>query len=203
MEVSKTSREGSNPSAPAIFFSLNNFSACVVFLEGCLNLGYNFGMKAIVIGASLSGKTTLIKYLVSKIYLPILEMDGELTRVNGGEFPMEEKLKQEVASKVINEIFNKESMLFFTNTDYFSDRDLIEAKEKGFKIVQLKVVLEELEKRNRNRVGNEGYQDMSQWLSEMVEYQNKIYERGLVDFEIDATQSVEKVSEDLLAVLDK
>jgi hypothetical protein len=50
-------------------------------------------MKVIVIGTSLSGKTTLYKYKV-------------------------------LAPKVIDEVLNKESVLFFTNTDYFSDEEL-------------------------------------------------------------------------------
>lgn len=155
-------------------------------------------MKAIIIGASLSGKTTLINYLRTRIDVLVSEMDEELTKMNHGHFPADEIEKRNLSRKVINNILKKDSILFFTNTNYFSETDLKKAKNNGFLIIQLNLSLEELQKRNNNRVQNESYQDMTQWLGGMVEYQKEINEKGLVDFKINMNQKVEDIAHSLL-----
>lgn len=161
-------------------------------------------MKAIIIGTSLSGKTTLIRLLRTKTNLPISEMDEELTLLNRGKFPSDYKLKYEiVAPKVINKILNREEIVFFTNTDYFTIKDLSHAKKLGFKIIQLQLSLEELIKRNESRMKNEGYDDMGQWLEGMLEYQAEIKDAGLVDKDIDANKSTELIAEELIEYIGK
>lgn len=161
-------------------------------------------MKGIVIGASLSGKTTVARYLRSNTNISVSEMDEELTRLNNGKYPSDIKHKHEsIAPKVIKDLLNKENVLFFTNTDYFSLEDLREAKDKGFKIIQLELNLDELNKRNKNRVKNEGYDDLSEWFEGMVVYQEKIRNAGVVDIVIDASQSVKKMSEEIQRVFVK
>lgn len=153
-------------------------------------------MKGIVIGASLSGKTTVVKHLRSNTDISVLEMDEELTRLNNDKYPTSVKHKHEsLAPKIIKDLLNKKDVLFFTNTDYFSLNDLRKAKDKGFKIVQLELSLDELDKRNKDRVKNEGYDDLNEWLEGMVIYQEKIRNAGVVDIIIDARVSVEKISE--------
>src|SRR3989344_2351911 len=95
-------------------------------------------MKIIVIGTSLSGKTTLIRLLRSQTNLPISEIDEELTLLNGGEYPADYKLKHEVVTpRVIKKILGQDAVIFFINTNYFSVEDLNQAKKLGFKVVQL------------------------------------------------------------------
>ncbi len=159
-------------------------------------------MKGIVIGASLSGKTTVVRYLRSNTNISVLEMDEELTRLNNGKYPTDVEHKHEsLAPKVIKDLLNKEDILFFTNTDYFSLDDLREAKDKGFKIIQLELNLDGLNKRNKNRVKNEEYDDLSEWFERMVVYQEKIRNAGVVDIIIDANQSVKKISEEIQGAL--
>ena len=158
-------------------------------------------MKGIVIGASLSGKTTVARHLRSNTNISVSEMDEELTRLNNGKYPTDVERKHEsLAPKVIKDLLNREDILFFTNTDYFSLDDLREAKDKGFKIIQLELNLDELNKRNKNRVKKEGYDDLSEWFEGMVVYQEKIRDAGVVDIVIDASQSVEKISEEIQKV---
>ncbi len=155
-------------------------------------------MKGIVIGASLSGKTTVVRYFRSNTNISVSEMDEELMRLNNGKYPTDVKHKHEIlAPKVIKDLLNKGDILFFTNTDYFSLDDLRKAKDKGFKIIQLELNLDELNKRNKSRVKNEGYDDLSGWLEGMVAYQEKIRNAGVFDITIDASQSVEKISEEI------
>lgn len=158
-------------------------------------------MKAIIIGPSLSGKTTLVRYLRKNTDFSIAEIDEELTRLNKGEYPSDDKYKHEVlAPQVIDSVLDEDNILFFTNTDYFRVEDLKTAKNRGFKIVQLKLDLEELERRNKLRVEKEGYSDLSQWLKGMVDYQRKISEQGLVDLTLDASLPTEGIANDLFEV---
>lgn len=156
-------------------------------------------MKIIVIGTSASGKTTLIRYLRNSTKLPISEIDAELTTLNGGEFPIDDNLKKNVlAPKIFEDIINRDEIIFFTNTDYFFEADIRKAKDKGFKIFQLDLSLEDLIRRNQKRVKEEGYPDINQWLAGMVEYQTEIRKTGLVDLVIDASKPTEKIANELL-----
>lgn len=159
--------------------------------------------KAIIIGTSLSGKTTLIKHLRSITNLPISEVDEELTMLNGGVFPLDIEYKHNILfPKVAELILSKSEIIFFTNSDYFSIEQLQEAREKGFKIVQLEVSLDVLKKRNIERQ-KEGYDNLEQYLKGMVEYQMVIKEQNLVDYIIDGEQPAEKVISELLDILNK
>lgn len=159
-------------------------------------------MKAIVIGTSLSGKTTLIRHLRTFSDFPITEMDEELTAINGGNFPTDAEHKHNVlAPKVIDDILDRETVLFFTNTDYFTDKDLKRAHENGFMIIQLHLDLDSLKKRNQQRVENEGYSDLSEWLEGMVSYQKHIQDSGFIDQIIEMDQPVEVIAEQLLKIL--
>lgn len=155
-------------------------------------------MKTIIIGTSLSGKTTLIRLLRSQTDLPISEIDEELTLINGGQYPANAKLKHEVLTpKVVKKVLGLEEIVFFTNTNYFSLDDLSQAKKLGFKVIQLDLSLDELMRRNESRMKNEGYDDMGQWLEGMLQYQKEIKEAGLVDKLIDANKPTELIAKEL------
>ena len=159
-------------------------------------------MKIIVIGASLSGKTTLIRYLKTISNFQILEIDEELTRLNGGIYPLNNKYKYQVLTpQIIKGVLERQQVIFFTNTDYFTNQDLKKAKKKGFLIVQLNLSLEQLQKRNENRVKDEGYSDLSQWLDGMVKYQTETRKEGLVNKVINADQPTKSIAKELVGLL--
>lgn len=159
-------------------------------------------MKAIIIGTSLSGKTTLLKYLQSQSNLPLLEMDDELVKANNGSYPEDITYKHNVlAPQIIKDILGKDKIIFFTNTDYFNEEDLKTSKSRGFKIIQLEASLEELQKRNKIRVKEEERDDWGKWLEGMLKYQKDIKEKGLVDFVIPTNQPVENTTKTLLSFL--
>jgi len=159
-------------------------------------------MKAIILGTSLSGKTTTIRYLRKNTTYNVSEIDEELTKMNDGVFPEDVKQKLYVlAPRVIKQILKSDDILFFSNTDYFSDQQITDAKKLGFKIIQLSVPLDELVKRNMKRVENEGYDDLSHWLDGMIQYQKRMFKLGFVDQRVDATRPTSKIVEDLLDYL--
>lgn len=156
--------------------------------------------KAIIIGTSLAGKTTLIRYLRKIGNLQIQEIDEELTQLNGGSYPKDDSYKNTVlAPQIKAKVLLNENILFFTNAHYFTSEDLETARQKGFKIVQLFVDKGELEKRNKRRMKNEGYDDHSQWFDSMLQYQKEIKDKGLVDKVIETNKPVEKVAHELIS----
>ena len=159
-------------------------------------------MKGIVVGVSLSGKTTALKHLRSQDNtLPIEEMDALLAQENRGVFPTDIQHKKELAARIVENIINRDAVIFFTNTDYFTLNDLKVAKEKGFKIIQLMLGIEELQKRNKYRMENEGYEDLSKWFAGMLRYQKEVKDAGLVDEELNANFPVAELAlklEDLI-----
>jgi broad-specificity NMP kinase len=161
-------------------------------------------MKAIIIGTSLVGKTTLIKYLRNTTKLPVSEMDEELAKLNNNVYPSDDNYKHRVlAPKVVNNILDLDEIIFFTNTDYFTPQDLQKARRKGFKVIQLLLDIKELQRRNEYRVKNDGYSDLSQWFEGMINYQDNIKLKGLVDKEIVAAQPIEDIANELLIELVK
>jgi guanylate kinase len=159
--------------------------------------------KTIVIGASLSGKTTIIKYLRANTKLTISEIDEELTGLNNGIYPMDIEYKHKVLfPQILEKILKESSIIFFTNTSYFSIQELREAREKGFTIIQLEVSLEVLKQRNIERQ-NEGYDNLEQYLEGMVEYQEILKKENLVDYIVNAEQTVENVISELLEIFKK
>lgn len=159
-------------------------------------------MKALIIGTSLSGKTTIIRYLRPKSHVPILEMDEELKILNNGEYPEDIEYKLKVLTpKIINKILNLKNIIFFTNTDYFTVDDLFIAKKRGFKIIQLELELDQLKQRNEYRVKKEGYEDLSKWFKGMLQYQEVLRNKGIVDKIIHADQPVKNIVKEIQKVL--
>ena len=158
--------------------------------------------KLIIIGTSLSGKTTLVRSLRLHNDLRIAEMDEELVIRNGGQYPKDYKYKHNIlAPEVIADILNRGGVIFFTNTDYFSLDTLRDARGKGFKVVQLSLDLEHLNQRNRKRIEKENYEDASQWFEGMLRYQTEVQKAGLVDATIDANLPTAEIIEKLLTII--
>lgn len=159
-------------------------------------------MKAIVIGVSTSGKSTIIKHLRPITQANILEIDDELERLNGGEYPKDLEYKDKIlVPKIIEDILKREEIIFFTNPNYFTIQDLQFAREKGFKVIQLHLELDQMRIRNQYRVQYQGYDDLSIWFEGMIAYQEDILKRGLVDHVVNTNQPIEKVVTELRSAL--
>ena len=111
--------------------------------------------KAIIIGASTVGKSTLIKHLRGNTHLILDEMDDMLTRMNDGIYPKDGDYRHKVLEpKMVKEVLRKDNTVFFTNTNIFSVDDLKKSKELGFMIIQLVLSREEMERRVQLTTGN-------------------------------------------------
>ncbi|MCC7304065.1 hypothetical protein IT418_01460 [bacterium] len=160
-------------------------------------------MKLLIIGSSLTGKTTVIKKLKEMGIARISEMDKELTLLNNGRFPeTDEKQHKILAPKAIKSVINKRgNYIFFTNTDYFTSDDIRQAKRKGHIVISLRLSKDQLIARNVKRVTEEQYPDLSIHIDEMVLYQEEIKKYDLVDIELDASKPTEYTSKLIYSML--
>lgn len=136
--------------------------------------------KAIIIGASTTGKSTLIKHLRENTDLVLDEMDDMLTRMNDGVYPKDGDYRHKVLEpRIVREVLDKDNIVFFTNTHIFSAKDLKQAHKVGFIIIQLLLPREKMKSRNRSRMEHEDYDDVSMYFKYMIEYQEEIRIREL------------------------
>src|SRR5690606_8662119 len=103
---------------------------------------------------------------------PIGEIDEEILNRNNGVWPEMEYKNTVIVPAIIEEVLRADSLVFFTNTGYFSIDDLAMAKKRGFMIVQMLIDRSEMERRNKHRMAAEGYADQSRWFDGMLQYQN-------------------------------
>lgn len=106
-----------------------------------------------------------------------------------------------LAPQMVEDVLKHDSVVFFTNTAYFLSEDLEKAREVGFHIIQLNIERDEMERRNRHRIEHEGYDDLSEYFSDMLAYQKEINEKGLVHKVIDTNQPTKKIAAELLQQL--
>src|SRR5690606_19211877 len=93
--------------------------------------------KMIIIGSSLADKTTIVRRLRQVVDWPIGEIDEEILNRNNGVWPEMEYKNTVIVPAIIEEVLRADSLVFFTNTGYFSIDDLAMAKKRGFMIVQM------------------------------------------------------------------
>lgn len=157
--------------------------------------------KTIILGPQCSGKTTLRKYLEGLgDNLPVVEEDQMLKDLNGGQYPKDIKYKNEVLRPKIEEYVRKaESVIFFTS--YYDDDSLEDMREGGFKVLQLILSKDEFDRRNKNRMETEGYEDASVWAEDLFDFHNRVRHKKLIDLSVDASKPTEQIAKEVLTFL--
>ena len=159
--------------------------------------------RAIIIGASTVGKTTVFKHLKATTSFKISESDDVLTELNGGTYPRDSHYKMNVlAPQMVERVLNQGNIIFFTNTHYFKPDDLKIARQKGFVIILLSLDRKKMTNRSKYREENEGYEDHSKYFDDMLKYQQEILTKGLVDTVLDTDKPVEEISKNILSNLE-
>jgi thymidylate kinase len=102
-----------------------------------------------------------------------------------------------LAPKMVKDVLKQDKIIFFSNTEYFSHQSLLDAREKGFKIIQLLLPRKDMEARNKHRIAHQGYDDLSMHFDRMEAYQKVISEKKLVDRIIMTNKSIENVAKEL------
>lgn len=140
--------------------------------------------KLVVLGAPLTGKSTLAKTLRTTTSIPVLDFDEELMKLNNGKYPANyAELNVRLKKEVIKNISAMDEVIFFAFE--IEAETLLTMKQNGFRIAQLAASLEILETRNQDRLNKDPSNNAFQYIEKNLQYQNKIKELGLVDITID------------------
>jgi hypothetical protein len=151
--------------------------------------------KLLVLAPSAGGKSTTTRYLRDNTDLNIVETDEEVVRANGGEWPETGKDK-ELVYRTAKQIIDRDNLVYFMKD--MPLELLREAREKGFTVINLSLSLDDLLERNEKRIREEGYQDASRWFEGQLRQLEEYRELGLFDYEIDASQTVGKIAEEIV-----
>jgi predicted kinase len=157
-------------------------------------------MKIIVLGPPLSGKSTLAKFLRDSYSLEVLDFDEELLELNDGKWPgsypdLNERLKKTVIERIIS----MNSVIFMAFE--FPLYGLKRAKEAGFTVYQLVINIEELSRRNEERLKTQPNNDAFQYVGTNLKQQSELFKSGAIDKQLDATLPVEVLAESIVANL--
>lgn len=153
--------------------------------------------KIILLGAPLTGKTSVTNYLKDNMSLDVLDMDEELKRLNDGKWPGEQpELMDELINQIIADVLSREKIVF--SGFFFGIEELKGARRKNFEVVQLKVDVDTTLARNKERMKEQPSNDAFKYYEKNLEYQNKIYELGLVGRIINGDRPVEDIVDEVL-----
>lgn len=155
--------------------------------------------KIIVLGPQCSGKTTIACDLRLFSTIPVIDEDEEINRRNGGKSPSnwtEWARKWTVLRpEVHKDILTMSNVIFFAS--FFDIEHLLQAKRKGFTVIQLTASDEVLRERNRKRV-EDGVDDATYGWNINMPYHAEIRSRGLVDMVLGTDRPVRELSELIL-----
>jgi shikimate kinase len=156
--------------------------------------------KIIVLGAPLTGKSTLTAILLETTSTPVLDFDEELIRLNDGKYPANyTELNERLKNQVVRNVSEMEKVIFFAFE--ISPEDLVQLKESGFKIIQLTASLDVLKSRNEERLKKAPDNDAFKYVETNLKYQNKIKELGIVNMFIDITSCTTVEARDKILLL--
>ena len=157
--------------------------------------------KLIVLAPSAGGKSTLMKYMRKHTDFNIREMDEEVVVLNHGNWPEDNDYKDQVlVPKIVKDILKQSDVLYLAS--YVPEDLIIEARRNGFKIILIDVRIEELTRRNKERISTEKYADASPWLQLQLDTFAKLKNKGLIDKVIDGhslTQDIASAISNYLA----
>jgi len=153
--------------------------------------------KLLVLAPSAGGKSTLMRYLRKNSDLVVVEIDEEIMKANNNTWPTDEEYNK-LIPQITAEVISRENIIFFMKDIPI---ELVkQAKQSGFKVVLLKLTLEQLLGRNKNRMLEEGYEDASMWFKDQLEELDIIGQEGLVDMIIDGNLDTEEIAKEITSV---
>lgn len=155
--------------------------------------------KLLILAPSAGGKSTLMRYLREHTHFNIAEMDEEVMKENDNVWPSDNDHKDNViVPRVVKNIISKKQVIYLAS---YVPTDLIKkAKSVGFKIILLDIDEQELQKRNKERMREESYEDASQWFELQFDNYKKLQAEGLVDIVLDGTQTPTEITERITSI---
>ena len=152
--------------------------------------------KLIIVGASTSGKSTLMRYLRQHTDLVVAEMDEEIVKLNKGKWPTDDDYRNTVlVPKITREIIGMDEVVYISS--YVPDELAKEAKHKGFTIVLLEVSLEQLKTRNAKRMREEKYRSVAAYFDMQLNGFKHLKDKGLIEKTIDGHKTTKEIADEI------
>lgn len=151
-------------------------------------------MKLLVIGPLASGKTTIARHLRSTT-ATIVDLDDELVRLNGGVYPDIDTRKAVVAPRALAAAAVLSDVIVLHST--FDPDDVRALRDAGFTTVLLEVSRDELRRRHRVRLREEGWSN-EDWADDNRAQIAELRRLSLFDHVVDAERPPADVAIDLL-----
>lgn len=147
-------------------------------------------MKLLVIGPLCSGKTTICRHLRAAS-VPVVDLDDELVRVNGGVYPDIDTRKTVVAPQALANVAAMPDVVVFHST--LDSADVYALKAAGFTTALLEVSEAELRHRHKVRLDEEGWSN-ERWFEDNQALIDALRRQRLFDHVIDAEPDVAVVA---------
>lgn len=160
----------------------------------------NYGYRLIILAPSAGGKSTLLRYFRKNTILNIKEMDEEVLKFNKGKWPESNEYKDKIlVPKIVDGILREKEVIYLAS--YVPKNHLKKARILGFKVGLIDLDIDELARRNSQRMISELYADATPWLQLQLDTFTSMNKDGLIDFRIDGKQPVEYISKQILSCI--
>jgi dephospho-CoA kinase len=153
-------------------------------------------VKFLVIGPLASGKTTIARHLRSMTNT-IVDLDDELVRLNGGVYPDIETRKTVIAPRALAAAAALSDVVLLHST--FDPDDVRALRDAGFTTVLLEVSRDELRRRHRVRLREEGWSN-EEWADDNNAQIAELRRLSLFDHVVGAERAPAAIAADLLGL---
>lgn len=151
-------------------------------------------MRLLVVGPNGAGKTTVSRQLRAA-GLPVVDLDDELVRLNGGVYPDDETRKNVVAPQAWANVKAMPKVVVLHAV--LTPEEVSGLRSAGFTTALLEVAEPELRRRHQKRLAEEGWSN-EEWLHANLALIESLREHDLFDHIIDAQQEAVAVAKDVL-----
>lgn len=152
--------------------------------------------KLLVLAPSAGGKSTLMRYLREHTDLLVAETDEEVMKANNDIWPDNELKNTILIPQTTKEIIARKAVVYLAS--YLPDELIKLARSNGFKVILLELTIDQLQRRNKQRMQVEDYQDAAPWIRMQLDNFTNLKEAGLIDKVIDGNQAVEALAQKIV-----
>jgi len=156
------------------------------------------GVKLLVVGPLCAGKSTVARHLRSSPHT-VVDLDDELTRLNGGVYPDLETRRTVVAPRALADAAALPDVVLLHST--FDPDDVRALRDAGFTTALLEVSRAELHRRHRVRLRDEGWGN-EEWAEDNLALVADLRRLSLFDHVVDGERPPDVVAAALLALPD-
>jgi len=149
-----------------------------------------------ILAPSAGGKSTLMRYLREHSDLHVAETDEEVIKANDGQWPSDDYKDKVLLPKTTGEIISQNNVVYLVKD--IPKGLLQKARANGFKIIVLKLTLEQLSERDSKRIKEESYVSAARWFKGQLDYLDSLDNENLIDGYIDGNLPTAQIANEVV-----